>query len=577
LVSKRQLLFLLTAKSCFDSCRSRWYSFEEVNMIFGRMKQTLFTSTIFICMLSFNTAEKPSEIYKRQEKDSWFKDGTQFISDSLKLKQINKKAKNVILFLGDGMGVSTVTAARILQGQLHGKTGEEGFLSWERFPYVALSKTYNTDQQTADSAGTATAFMTGVKAKAGVISVDDNADYAVCGTANGTSVLSILEMAELNGLSTGVVTTARLTHATPAVTYAHSVSRRWENDADLPSTKCKDIASQLIDFPYGDGIEVAMGGGRRNFMTQSARDPETGAKGRRRDGRDLISEWTRKTKGKWTYVWNDTQFQQLDVNNVDHVLGLFNPSHMEYSPDRLKDIGGEPSLTNMTEFAIKMLSKNDKGFFLLVEAGRIDHGHHASNAFTALHDAVEMANAVSKALEMTKEEETLIVVTADHSHTFVMGGYPLRGNPILGLVDENDRVPASSDTLDKMSYTTLGYLNGPGAKVNASRDNPARSDVKSRKYKQQSIVPRDSETHGGEDVGIYARGPFAHLLHGVMEQNVIFHIMDYSLCLSENKKKICAQQNPNPNPNPNSASSFSSSLYIFTFMYLFFVFFKDLW
>ena len=98
-------------------------------------------------------------------------------------------------------------------------------------------------------------------------------------------------------------------------------------------------------------------------------------------------------------------------------------------------------------------------------------------------------------------EETLIVVTADHSHTFVMGGYPLRGNPILGLVDENDRVPASSDTLDKMSYTTLGYLNGPGAKVNASRDNPARSDVKSRKYKQQSIVPRDSETHGGEDVG----------------------------------------------------------------------------
>ena len=82
-----------------------------------------------------------------------------------------------------------------------------------------------------------------------------------------------------------------------------------------------------------------------------------------------------------------------------------------------------------------------------------------------------------------------------------MGGYPLRGNPILGLVDENDRVSASGDTLDKMSYTTLGYLNGPGAKVNASRDNPARSDVKSRNYKQQSVVPKHSETHGGEDVG----------------------------------------------------------------------------
>ena len=97
--------------------------------------------------------------------------------------------------------------------------------------------------------------------------------------------------------------------------------------------------------------------------------------------------------------------------------------------------------------------------------------------------------------------ETLIVVTADHSHAFAMAGYPKRGNPILGLVDENDASKVTRYTKDKMSYTTLGYLNGPGAKVNAGRDNPATSDVKNRTYLQQSVVPLSSETHGGEDVG----------------------------------------------------------------------------
>ena len=95
-------------------------------------------------------------------------------------------------------------------------------------------------------------------------------------------------------------------------------------------------------------------------------------------------------------------------------------------------------------------------------------------------------------------DETLIVVTADHSHTFVMGGYPKRGNPILGLVDETG---PSSKAKDKKRYTTLGYMNGPGAKINDTRDDPAKQPVISRAYKQQSLVPLSSETHGGEDVG----------------------------------------------------------------------------
>eukprot|EP00795_Rhopilema_esculentum_P004737 gene4737-21036_t len=512
---------------------------------------------ILCCCASSILGEKASEIYKRQEKDPWFMDGVKFIEDGVKLKQIKTKAKNVILFLGDGMGVSTVTAARILQGQLQKKTGEEHILSWERFPNVALSKTYNTDQQTPDSAGTATAFMTGVKAKAGVISVDDKADYASCEKSFGTSVLSIAEMAELKGLATGVVTTARITHATPATAYSHTSSRRWESDGSLPDKRCKDIARQLIEFSHGDGLEIAMGGGRYNFMPDNETDPEYPTKkGNRKDGRNLINEWKAKSNGgqKWDYVWNDSQFQQLDVNKVDHVLGLFEPSHMQYSVNRLADAAGEPSLTNMTEFAIKMLSKNKNGFFLLVEGGRIDHGHHSSKAHLALHDAVEMANAVAKAVSMTKEEETLIVVTADHSHTFVIAGYPKRGNPILGLVDETG-AKVTGYVKDKKSYTTLGYMNGPGAKVNATRDDPAKDDVKSADYRQQSLVPMDSETHSGEDVGVYARGPRAHLIHGVLEQNAIFHVMDYALCLSDSKKTLCEDQSRVTN------SAFSSNIF----------------
>ena len=131
-------------------------------------------------------------------------------------------AKNVILFIGDGMGISTVTAARILEGQMQGKMGEEHQLSFEKFPFSGLAKTYNTNQQTPDSAGTMTAMMTGVKTKAGVIGVteaslrSDFADFL----AHGEPLVTALELAEVAGKATGIVSTTRITHATPAATYA---------------------------------------------------------------------------------------------------------------------------------------------------------------------------------------------------------------------------------------------------------------------------------------------------------------------------------------------------------------------
>ena len=188
------------------------------------------------------------------------------------------RAKNVILFVGDGMGIATVTAARILEGQRSGKPGEENRLAFETLPFTALSKTYNTDFQVPDSAGTITAMTTGIKTRMGVLGVDETvARGDVAATAAG-SVPTLLEQAEDRGLWTGVVTTTTVTHATPAGCYAHTPERNWESDAKL-SAQAKqagfaDIARQLVEFGHGDGIEVVLGGGRASFLPADRPDVE---------------------------------------------------------------------------------------------------------------------------------------------------------------------------------------------------------------------------------------------------------------------------------------------------------------
>jgi alkaline phosphatase len=128
-------------------------------------------------------------------------------------------------------------------------------------------------------------------------------------------------------------------------------------------------------------------------------------------------------------------------------------------------------------------------------------------------------------------EDTLIIVTADHSHTLTMSGYPTRGNDILGLVVENgaDGLPQKEPKLanDKLPYTTLGYANGSGAV--SPREDLSKKDTKAPDFKQPSLVPLGSETHGGEDVVIYARGPFAHLFQGTLEENATYFVMAKAL------------------------------------------------
>jgi alkaline phosphatase len=472
--------------------------------------------------------------------ERWYAEGASALARALALEPQRGAAKNVILFIGDGMGITTVTAARIFDGQLRGESGEENTLAFEQLPHVALAKTYNTNQQTPDSAGAMTAIMTGVKTKAGLIGVNQRARRGDCASAQGNELQTFLEQAELLGLATGVVTTSAVTHATPAATYAHSPERNWESDAQLPAAAsaagCRDIARQLIEFAHGDGLDVVLGGGRGKFLPATLADPEDASQsGERRDGRNLTDEWLARG-GNAVYVWNKRQFVAADVEQTDRLLGLFNHSHMSFEHDRRNDQGGEPSLSEMTEKALKILQKNPQGFFLMVESGRIDHAHHGNNAYRALDETREFANAVRTALALTDSKETLIIVTADHSHVLTMAGYPWRGNPILGKVvgSGDDRETADQEPArarDGRPYTTLGYANGPGGAVagtEGQRRDVYTVDTTNPNYRQYAGVPLLDETHGGEDVAIFAGGPWAHLFHQTHEQNYIYHVMRYA-------------------------------------------------
>ncbi len=475
----------------------------------------------------------------------WDNAGQAFIAASKALQDNTRRAKNVIIFIGDGMGIATQTAARILEGQLKGRPGEENRLSFETLPYSALSKTYSWDQQTSDSAPTATAIFTGHKAREGMLSVDHTTARGECDAAQvaARALPTILELAAANGRATGVVSTARLTHATPAATYAHTPGRDWEADSNLPRPDCgtKDIARQLIEVAPAvrSSLRVAMGGGRTYFLPKTEADPEyPSTPGRRNDGRNLTAEWLSSRSAGAVYVWNKPQFDAIDPASSGPVLGLFEPSHMQYEADRATDPAGEPSLAEMTDKAIRLLQtasaksaakSGDKGYFLHVEGGRIDHAHHAGNARRALEDTIALSDAVRRAMTLTSEADTLIIVTADHSHTLSMAGYPHRGNPILGLVQgvpdvDGKPVKLSTDS-NGAPFTTLGYANGPGYRNAAPRARLSSVQTTALNFLQEATVPLASETHGGEDVAIWARGPQAYLVRGSMEQNWIFHVM----------------------------------------------------
>jgi alkaline phosphatase len=424
-------------------------------------------------------------------------------------------AKNVIFFLGDGFGPAAITAARIY------KVKEEGLLNFEKLPRVARLKTYSLDAQTTDSAPSMGAYMTGHKINNDGISMDAKAigpakdangnNTIVRCDPSGKPLVTLAELSKAAGKSIGAVTTTELTHATPAATLTHTCHR----------DNYYAIAQQLVpggegyNTALGDGVDVLMGGGRQYFMPY---DKATNPKGRA-DGRNMPVEFALRG-----YAVGMHRADMLAAVPGKKYVGMYAQGHLDYA---LARPDSQPQLKEMAVKAIELLSPNPKGFFLMVEGGKIDHGLHESNAINAMGDAVAFDDAIQAVIDKMNQldpglKHTLIVITADHDHTLQINGYPKRGNPITDIVRSyKDGLPARD--ADGKTYTTLVYGNGPNRPaVRADVDSAA---AMSMEYKQETGVRLSGETHGGGDVKLYAAGAGSQLFKGTMENTRVFDLI----------------------------------------------------
>lgn len=354
----------------------------------------------------------------------------------------------------------------------------------------------------------------------------------------------------------GVVTTARITHATPACVYSHSAERNWEGstadglreamehyddlDEDLGCTQIqKDIATQLIDAMLGEGphgtrtVDIALGGGRKYFLPTQLQGDEL-TNGTRTDGVNLIERF----KDRGNYAWSqsctegdpvpgscmtldDAIEEALHAQPVKPVLGLFEPSHMMFEYDRLGTSEDEPSLRRLTEQAITYLERaaaaeeDASGYYLMVEGGRVDHANHQGNVYRTVTDAMAFQEAVQYAIDHTSEEDTLIISTADHSHGLEFQAYCGRGSKVNGLCHEVDGLGEKhSDSLvtadDGLPFTTMGFMNGAGSLLKigganeliaGKRRHVTEEMAMSPDYQQEAILPKGDESHSGTDVG----------------------------------------------------------------------------
>ena len=448
--------------------------------------------------------------------------------------------KNVIFFLGDGMGMTTLTAARIYS------VGEAGSLTIDTLPETAFVKTYSNDAQVTDSAPSMAAYMTGVKTNNEVISMtpstvatppslDVNGNLGInnCAAGNGASVPTLLELAKSKGWGVGAITTTELTHATPAATYSHICNRNAQYH----------IAAQLVPGGLGynsallDGVDVLMGGGLNHFTPYVA---VTNPKGRA-DARDLTAEFAATG-----YTVAKTKADMLAASNAKKFIGLYSAkSHLEYDLDRIAQttagVGAgatQPSLAEMTTKSMDILSQHSNGYFLMVEGGRIDHALHSTNAKKALQDTVAFDNAIKAAIDKVKLTDptmanTLIVVTADHDHTLVLNGYAQRtgattpANPgVLGLV-KNYVTGLFDLDADLAPYSIIGFGNGESR--NATRAGLALTEATTSAdlYHQEAVIQTavGAETHGGTDVFLGAIGMGSSNFFGSIDNTKVFQLI----------------------------------------------------
>lgn len=420
---------------------------------------------------------------------------------------------NVIFFLGDGMSFPVITAARL------SKPVSNRQLTLDSFPYTAVVRTHSLDRLVTDSAAGMTAPMTGYKTRNGML--------AVVPTPNAKSwqdvkeVKTVLEYAEEAGYPTGIVTTDRITQATPGACYAHVASRG----------QVADITKFLVHPRFGDGIEVILSGGWYHLLPKTENDPE-GHPGGREDGENIIAQLVAQG---YQYVWKDADFQKVNPTRQQRLLGVFETDHMAWESRRAQDELGEPSLTEMTEKAIRVLQAfslaRGKPYFLVVEGAQIDKAQHENWGYGAITEMLAFDAAIKRALEIVDISKTLIVVTADHSHTLSINSDAPYESNVLGLAKDRRGRPAR-DSYGNFR-TLITFANGPGY-----RQDPAMltEELATREdYRQKSVFPLPSSTHGGEDVVLAAHGPGAERVRGFLDNTALFTIMLDALDLRANK------------------------------------------
>ncbi|KAG8233244.1 hypothetical protein J437_LFUL013506, partial [Ladona fulva] len=347
------------------------------------------------------------------------------------------------------------------------------------------------------------------------------------------------------------VTTTRVTHATPAALYSHVNHRDWECDSEIPKKyqSCiKDIARQLVEDSPGRNFKVIMGGGWNPLGVTSVLDEDESCI--RQDGLNIVDYWTedkRMRNLKCNYVNSSKSLMSLDIQKTDCVLGIFGYGHVPYKAVREETPPEEPSLVDMTSQAIRILQKEKEGYVLML----------------AMMETSELDDAIKKALSMTDRYDTLIIVTADHSHAFTINGYPKRGNDILGFANKTD---------NEFPYETLTYANGPSYYYHRNNDSKDVNDtwrIPSEDrgniyYQHFAPIYLEDETHAGEDVPVYALGPQAHLLQGVHEQNYIAHVVSYASCIGPHSE-MCQK----PQTSAALRTSYGINRILIAFIFLF--------
>ncbi len=458
-----------------------------------------------------------------------------------------RKAKNVILFIGDGLSIAHRTAARILsKGIVEGKYGGE--LEIDDMPAMALISTAGSDSIVTDSANSMSAYTSGHKSCVNALGVYCARNKS---TLDHPKVETIGELAKRHGMAVGVITNTEIEDATPAGMVSHTRRRSDYND--------------IVEMFYKVRPDVIMGGGSPNFL------PTATPPGKRTDGKDYIKMFE---EAGYRFAGTNTEMKKADTDGVTKLLGLFNTGNVDGALDRffLKKGGvprfpDQPDLTDQVQVSLDMLSKSDKGFVLMVESGRIDKYSHSLDAERAIYDTIMLDNAVKIAKDFArKNNDTLVIVVGDHAHPVSVIGvydddrpgqtpreklgvyqdakapnYPApnaQGYP--PSVDVSRRIALNFGTYPDNCFNAKPYLDGEnvpavaGATPNTYIANEKNCE-RPGSVRINGNIPFDAntETHSGDDVLLTAMGPGSEFFHGHMPNVRVFKAMVTALALGE--------------------------------------------